>query len=251
MAPPRVILLPGAVLPAAAAYSGLIEALDARAEVLAKDLELYAGDAISPSYRLDDEITGIIAAADERGWDRLHLAGYSGGGAAALACTAREPDRVLSLALFEPAWAGRWDMSAAEQAARRAYEALADTPPERFLSTFAPLNLAPGVQPPPPPPGEPPPWMALRPAGIATLTREFATYELDREALARFDRPVYYALGGLSNPDQYGEIAKRLATVFPNFTLETFEDRHHFDPPHRVESERLAASLEALWAQAA
>jgi hypothetical protein len=31
----------------------------------------------------------------------------------------------------------------------------------------------------------------------------------DRESLRRFDRPVYYALGGLSNPDQYGEIAER------------------------------------------
>jgi hypothetical protein len=92
--------------------------------------------------------------------------------------------------------------------------------------------------------------MVLRPPGIAALTREFATYDLDREALARFGRPVYYALGGLSNPHQYGEIAKRLATVFGDFTLETFEDRHHFDPPHRAEPERLAAALEALWARA-
>ena len=42
----------------------------------------------------------------------------------------------------------------------------------------------------------------------------FKTYELDLDALARFDRPVYFALGGLSNPDQFGAIATRLSRVF-------------------------------------
>ena len=45
-------------------------------------------------------------------------------------------------------------------------------------------------------------------------------------------------------------MAARLAAVFPDFTLETFADRHHFDPPHRIEPERLAASLLALWERA-
>ena len=30
--------------------------------------------------------------------------------------------------------------------------------------------------------------------------------------------------------------------------LEVFPGRHHFDPPHRVEPDRVAASLAALWA---
>jgi hypothetical protein len=68
--------------------------------------------------------------------------------------------------------------------------------------------------------------------------------------LARFDRPVYFALGGLSNPDQFGAIATRLNRVFPDFELEVFEERHHFDPPHRIEPERLADSLKALWRRA-
>jgi hypothetical protein len=29
-----------------------------------------------------------------------------------------------------------------------------------------------------------------------------------------------------------------------------FEERHHFDPPHRIEPERLAKSLKALWRRA-
>lgn len=63
-------------------------------------------------------------------------------------------------------------------------------------------------------------------------------------------RPVLFTLGGRSHPDYYAEIAKRLGSVFPDFTLERFEERHHFDPPHRIEPDRLAASLAALWGRA-
>jgi hypothetical protein len=38
--------------------------------------------------------------------------------------------------------------------------------------------------------------------------------------------------------------------VLPDFELEVFEERHHFDPPHRIEPERLAKSLKALWLRA-
>jgi hypothetical protein len=92
--------------------------------------------------------------------------------------------------------------------------------------------------------------MATRPAGIRAFIRSFRSYDLDRESLRRFDRPVYYALGALSNPDQYGEIADRLSGVFHDFALEVYEDRHHFDPPHRAEPERLARSLRTLWDRA-
>jgi hypothetical protein len=92
--------------------------------------------------------------------------------------------------------------------------------------------------------------MAKRPAGIRAFIRAFGRGELDRGALRRFDRPVYLALGALSNPDQYGEIAGRLSGVFPDFELEVFEERHHFDPPHRLEPERLARSLRKLWRRA-
>lgn len=250
MASPRVILLPGAVLPADLAYTALIDVLGDAVQLMTKELEVYADDAPPIDYSLDDEVRGVLREADASGWDRFHIVGYSGGGAAALALAASEPHRLLSLALLEPAWAGRWDLSPTEQAVRREYEKLEGLPPSRFMAAFQRLGLRPGVDPPPPPPGEPPLWMAKRPAGIAALTRTFETYGLDREALSRFDRPVYYALGALSNPDQYREIAERLGRVFPDFTLEIFEERHHFDPPHRIEPERLARSLQALWMRA-
>ena len=47
--------------------------------------------------------------------------------------------------------------------------------------------------------------------GIRAFMRTFRTYDLDRGAPARFDRPVYFALGGLSNPDQFAAIATRLS----------------------------------------
>jgi hypothetical protein len=39
-------------------------------------------------------------------------------------------------------------------------------------------------------------------------------------------RAVFFVLGGLINPDDYGEVAERLSTVFPDFRLEVFPDRH-------------------------
>jgi pimeloyl-ACP methyl ester carboxylesterase len=246
----RVVLLPGSVLPAELAYGALIVALGADADAVAKDLEVYATAQPPDDYSLDLEVDGVLRAADARGWEQFHLVGYSGGGAAALAFAARYPDRLLSLALLEPAWAGNWDLSAAEQALWHEYERLEGLAAEQFMAAFMRLNLKPGVSPPPPPKGEAPPWMAKRPAGISAFMRTFATYDLDREGLRRFRRPAYFALGALSNPDQYAETAKRLGGVFPDFTLEVFDERHHFDPPHRVEPERLANSLRALWQRA-
>jgi pimeloyl-ACP methyl ester carboxylesterase len=238
------------VLPAEPAYAALIEALGSDADAVAKDLEVYAAAKPPDDYSLDVEVDGVLREADTRGWEQLHLVGYSGGGAAALALAARYPGRLISLALLEPAWAGTWDRSPAEQAVWDEYDRLEGLPPEQLMPAFMRLNLKPGVSPPPPPAGEAPPWMAKRPAGIAAFMQTFKTYDLDLEALRRFRQPVYYALGGLSNPDQFGEISTRLGRVFPDFTLEVFDERHHFDPPHRVEPERLANSLRALWQRA-
>jgi pimeloyl-ACP methyl ester carboxylesterase len=247
MAPFRAILLPGSVLPGDLAYGSLVAALGSVTDAVARDLEVYATPEAPPDYTLDLEVGGVLRDADERGWERFHLVGYSGGGAAALAFTARHSQRLASLALLEPAWAGCWDLSPAEQALWREYDRLEALPPDQFMRTFMRLNVRPGVELPPPPAGDPPPWMARRPGGIRAFMKTFKTYELDRDALARFDRPVYFALGGLSHPDQFGAIATRLSRVFPDFELEVFEERHHFDPPHRIEPERLADSLRALW----
>jgi pimeloyl-ACP methyl ester carboxylesterase len=238
------------MLPAEAAYGALIAALGPDVAAVAKDLEVYAAPEPPEHYSLDAEVAGVVREADTHGWERFHLVGYSGGGAASLAFAAARPERLASLALLEPAWAGHWNLSSRERELWLAFERLEGLPPEEFIQAFMRLGLRPGVLLPAPAPGDAPPWMAKRPAGIRAINRAFKRGGIDREALSRFDRPVYFALGALSNPDQYEEIAKRLSRVFPDFELEVFEERHHFDPPHRFEPDRLANSLKTLWRRA-
>jgi len=92
--------------------------------------------------------------------------------------------------------------------------------------------------------------MSKRPAGLRALIRAFDSDDLDLARLRAFEQPVYFALGGRSNPDYYARMADRLRKIFPDFTLETFPERHHFEPPHRIEPERLGESLLALWERA-
>ncbi|MFI7743949.1 alpha/beta fold hydrolase [Kocuria rhizosphaericola] len=249
MSAPKVILLPGVVLPADLAYAGLITVLGDAVEVVVKDLEVYRQASPPPGYSLDIEVEGVLGEADVRGWDRFHLVGYSGGGAAALACAASHPGRLLSLGVLEPAWVGSWDWSPQHKRLWAQYDDISQLPHDQFMAAFMRLRVRPGVPLPAPPLGPPPPWMLQRPGGIRALMGAFHTYDLDREALAAFDRPVYFALGGLSNPDQFAEIAERLGNVFADFTLEVFPERHHFDPPHRTEPARLAQSLMAIWSR--
>jgi pimeloyl-ACP methyl ester carboxylesterase len=243
------VLLPGAVLPAELAYPSLLQALGERVDAAAKDLEVYAGDEPPPGFGLDTEVEGALREADRRGFDRFHLVGYSAGGASALALCAQHGERLLSLALLEPAWAGN-ERTPEEDALMQHFKALESLPPDQFMAGFVRLQLAPGVEPPPRPEGPPPPWMVKRPAGLRAFLAAFDNGSLDVEALRTFERPVYFALGGRSNPDYYARMAERLAAIFPDFTLETFAERHHFDPPHRTEPERMADSLLALWDRA-
>jgi pimeloyl-ACP methyl ester carboxylesterase len=244
-----VVFLPGGVLPAEPAYAALLAVLGERVDAIAKDLEVYSGDRPPTSFGLGTEVEGILREADAHAFDRFHLVGYSGGGASSLAFAALHGERLLSLALLEPAWAGN-DRTPEEDAVMQRFRALEPLPPDGFMAGFMRLQLAPGVEPPPPPEGPPPPWMAKRPAGIRAFIDAFDNADLDVEALRAFDRPVYFALGGRSNPDYYARMAERLAAIFPDCTMETFPERHHFDPPHRIEPERLADSLLALWQRA-
>ncbi|MGZ4556129.1 MAG: alpha/beta fold hydrolase [Mycobacteriaceae bacterium] len=243
----RALLLPGSVLPASLAYPALIEALEPDVDAVAKELEVYGTDSPPADYSLDTEVDGVLKTAENLGWDTFHLVGYSGGGAAALAFAAHHPDRLRSLALLEPAWAGNWDQGQAERDLWAQYAALEDLDDERFMAAFLRIGVRPGVPAQLPTGGEQPPWMALRPAGIRAFLRTFRTYDLDRESLRAFSAPVYFALGALSNPDEYAAAAQRLSRVFTDFTLRIYPNRHHFDPPHRVEPQKLAADLRALW----
>jgi hypothetical protein len=141
-------------------------------------------------------------------------------------------------------------MSAAERGVLDEIYRAQELPPQEALPAFVRLNMAPGVEPPPRPAGDPPPWMAKRPAAIKATGRTFDSRWLDTGALRRFPHPVIYVLGRLSNYALYGERAERAAKVFPDFRLETFADRHHFDPPRIAEPERFAALMLDFWEKA-
>jgi pimeloyl-ACP methyl ester carboxylesterase len=245
-----IVLLPGGVLPAALAYGPLLEVLGDDVEAIAKDFELYTGEQPPADFTLELEVGGVLRTATEAGFDRFHLVGYSGGGACSLVFATRNPERLLSLALIEPAWAGNNGQAREERACWQEFDRISALPDRKLMRDFVRVQLRAGVQPPPPPPGPQPPWMAKRPAGLKTFINAFRTEELDLDALRRFDPPVYFALGGLSNPDYYARMADRLAGILPDLTVDTYEDRHHFDPPHRAEPRRLADALHAHWARA-
>jgi pimeloyl-ACP methyl ester carboxylesterase len=212
---------------------------------------LYASSEPPAGWGLETEVEAIRRLADEAGFEQFHLVGYSGGGAISIAFCATYPERLASLALNEPAWTGNEkNLSEDEQELRREFERITALSPEQMMPEFVRVYLAPGVEPPPPPEGPPPSWMATRPAGLNAFTRAFKTFPLDIEKLRSFDCPVLYTIGGRSNPVAVRLPAERLGRIFPDFTLEIFEERHHFDPPHRAEPQRYARSLRKLWDRA-
>jgi pimeloyl-ACP methyl ester carboxylesterase len=246
----EAILLPGAILPAHIAYEALLAAFDRDVSARAKELEVYRTSEVPPAYGLETEVAGIDRVADEAGFERFHLVGYSGGGASSLAYALTRPDRLRSLTLAEPAWAGIEGRTPEEAAATdRAIDATA-LPPEQMLPAFIRAQLADGVEPPEPPPAPLPPWMASRPDGTRAIAAAFGRFAFPPADMRAFERPVLFVLGGLSNPAYYRRMAERLATSFPDFRLEVFDGRHHFDPPHRAEPERYARLLEDHWRRA-
>jgi pimeloyl-ACP methyl ester carboxylesterase len=247
----QVVLLPGGVLPAEFAYPDLMTALGSDADARYKELELYADDEPPPEWGLETEVQGVRRLADEARFDRFHLVGYSGGGACALAFCAAYPERLLSLTLNEPAWGGNEGWSDVEKDHWRRLDEMMALPPEEMMSAFMQSGQPQRDEPPPPDPEPPPPWFAKRPAGLRAFHSAFKTYHLDLDRLRSFDRPVLYVTGGKSNPIENEPIAERLGKVFPDFTREVYEERHHFDPPHTAEPERFAASLKRLWERAA
>ena len=206
-----VVLLPGGVVPAEQAYAALLAALEDSVDAAAKDLEVYGGEEPPASYSLDTEVDGVIREADARSFDRFHLVGYSAGGASALAFAARYGERLLSLALLEPALAGN-ARTQEEEALMQRFRALETLPRDEFMAAFVRLQLAPGVEPPPPPEGEPPAWMAKRPAGLRAIIETLDNGQLDLQALSAFDRPAYFATRGAQQPRlvcAHGEAVRR------------------------------------------
>lgn len=241
-----VLFLPGGIMPAALRYAPLIQELGDAVQAVTKELEVYAGPTPPADFSIDAEVEGISRAADAAGFERFHLYGHSGGGACALAYVATHPERVLSLAVDEPAT----DFSPEQRAKMQdKLQEIGQLPPSERTRDFLQWQMAPGVEPPSPPPGPPPEWMASRPAGINAFMTALLRYRLDADRLGRFDRPVYYSYGSLSNPE-WQAMRDRLSAVFSHFTAELYEGASHLNTSHQREPARVAAALQHLWQRA-
>lgn len=103
---PPVVLVPGG-LTGWASWERHAEVLAAtrrviRAQLLSVDLGLE-GRPLPEGYRLTTETDALERALDELGLDRTDLVGWSYGGAIALDLAMRDPGRVRSLTVIEPA----------------------------------------------------------------------------------------------------------------------------------------------------
>ncbi len=244
------ILLPGGVLPAELAYPEFVQALGSRADVRYKELEVYAGRSPPPGYTLDLEVEGVLRLADRAGFDRFHLVGYSASGAICFRLCSEHAERLQSMTVTEPDWPTNGQLSPEEKRWVQEAERILDLPDDQMVQNMAKIVIEPGVELPPSPPGPSPPWMENRPAGLRAFMGALAGTTLDLKRLRSFTGPVLFVLGGRSNQAFYRAMAGRLGRLFPDFTLEVFDELHHFNPPHRAQPERFARLLLGLWERA-
>jgi pimeloyl-ACP methyl ester carboxylesterase len=240
------IFLPGILMPARLRYQPLLEELGDSVQPIVKELEVYAGDAPPDGYSIQTEVDGINRVADAAGLERFHLYGHSAGGAIALAYAAAHPERVLTLAIDEPAsdFSPQYRNEFAIELAR-----VRALPESEQMAAFMAWQLAPGVELPPPPGGPKPEWMGTRPAGIRAFTDAVMNADVPIENLAMFEAPVYYSYGSLSNP-LWQDMRDRLSGVFPVFSAELYEGIHHLNTSHQSDPARVAERLRRLWTRA-
>jgi pimeloyl-ACP methyl ester carboxylesterase len=243
----HVICLPGGVAPATQRYAPLVAAVDGRAELHLKDLEVYREEAPPLDYSVDEELKALDRFADSLDLGRFHLLGYSGGGFLSLAYAGTRPDRLQSLALFEPAMIPG-HKSPEEQIATDSLKAqLEGLEGPGFMAAFVRAQLKPGVQS-PPPPSQPVPGMQKRPAGIAAMMRSFEAYSFDRETLRATEFPVYLGYGDLTHEKEAVQAAI-LGRLFGDIHIQRFAGVHHFVTPERIYTPAHARALEEIWAR--
>jgi pimeloyl-ACP methyl ester carboxylesterase len=242
-----VIAVPGSIMPAATRYASLASALAGDTTLHLKDLEVYTTEEPPAGYSIEMEVQGVARFADSLGLDRFHLLGYSGGGFVSLAFAGTHPERLLSLALFEPAAVpGELGPEEARLDARLR-SALSGLSGPDFMRSFMALQVRPGVEL-ASPAGPPPPWMRQRPAGIAAMMAAFVEYRFDREQLRECRFPVFYGYGDLTGAQE--EIrAAVLARLLPDLHIRRFGGVHHFVAPEQIYTGDHVSALQGLWAR--
>jgi len=192
-------------------------------------------------WTLDTEVAAIELVRQRSGAEPLHLVGYSGGGAAALAHAVAHPDLVASLCLIEPPWIGNDIWSEEQRAFHEAYERLANVPSEHAWDKIAAMLNAPTTAVPPAPP-VPPDRIK---SSFVEVWRGYRAAPLDRGRLREIQAPVYLPVGQGSSPRMHAQ-AELLASCFPSAEAQVYERASHFDLP-TVGARQLAEGLVRLW----
>ncbi len=245
----QVIALPGGVMPAETRYAPLASGLGGDVNLHLKDLEVYSGDEPPIGYSISHEVEAVARFADSLGLARFHLLGYSGGGFVSLAFAAAHPERLLSLALFEPA-SIPGELNAEEaRLANQLRAGLAGLSGPDFMRAFVSLQLRPGVEV-PAPAGVPPPYMRNRPAGIAAMMAAFGEHRCDRSQLRQCHFPAFLGYGDLTG-EQEEVRAAVLARLLLDVHIRRFSGVHHFVPPQRIYTPEHLRALRDLWERAA
>jgi pimeloyl-ACP methyl ester carboxylesterase len=241
-----VVFLPGIIAPAARRYEPLLRYL-VDVNPIVKELEVYRDDSPPDGYSIATEVDGVLRAADEAGVERFHLYGHSAGGAVAIALSLTHRERVLTLAVDEPA-SDFTDQGNADYGWPE-FDRVLRLPASDSTAEFLKLQVAPGVALPPPPGGTPPAWMAKRPAGMRAFIEALRAHHLTEHDYRAFDKPVYFTWGSLTH-QRWRSMERRLSALLPNFSSEMFEGLHHLNTSHTAEPQRVAARLTTLWQHA-
>jgi pimeloyl-ACP methyl ester carboxylesterase len=218
-------------------------ALEGRADIAPKELEVWGGAPLS-SYTLEDEVAGVTRAAEGRGWSRFHIVGFSAGATVALMCARVMPSSVATVAVIEPATIGDEDWSSGEaewRARMRTIFALA--PPLRRIA-FREAMMRPGEA----PPERPAPSPDSTERG-ELLERALATTGYASSDWTAMTQPLLVVTCGRSHP-RFAEVSKRLCEAAPNASAATFPSLSHLESPQRHDPERLSALLVELWSRA-
>jgi pimeloyl-ACP methyl ester carboxylesterase len=245
----HVVALPGSVMPAAQRYQPIAAALDGDVRLHLKDLEVYSGEEPPPGYSIEMEVEALRKFADSLGLKRFNLLAYSGGGFVSLAFAGAHPDRLLSLALFEPAGVpGTLTPQESELREQLRAELEGKSGPD-FMRAFMALQIKEGVELPPPPGGPPPPFMRNRPTGINAMMAAFGSHAFERDSLRRCRCPVFYAYGDLTAVHQEVWVGI-LSQLLPDIHVRRFDGIHHFVPPDQIYTPAHLQVLRELWAGA-
>ena len=240
---PPVVWISPDTDPAGKSTGEFARRLAPRVDVSPVELAVWGLDAGS-RYDMGVEVDAVRALAERAGARGFHLFGFSAGGTVALAAALAMPDRVLSVAVLEPAVIGEDAWHPAEAAWQAEMRRIRALPADARMDPFRRLVMRPGLEPPP----------SRRHNATWTSQDEMLEDMIEHPGfvssdLAAFPGPALIVIGGESNP-RWSVMARRLVDVMPDASAEEFPGLSHFTPPYREQPEAFEQLMLGFWEQA-